>query len=288
MRPVAAVFRVSQFFASMPTAGVAPSLIQGTVGWYVHLYGNYQPHGHAGMDFACPIGTPIHAMAAGTVLYAGWGHDLPGAGPVRAWLLYANFPGKVTVIQHPGWVGIYAHQSEFRVVKGDRVAEGQIIGLSGNTGGVAAHLHVEALVDLSYRTGNGRIYGRDDPSKFFGSALAAQGSTTTPSEEDDVSAQEVMSWPVERTDGQKTRVIDVLAALPPDLAKLDVILAVLAKMAPEVTESMLNDRKQINSLEGLWAAVAEKDVPGAVDQLVAAGIAEQVLDLLSRRIGGQE
>lgn len=195
MRPVSAEFPINQPFGSMATQGVAPSWTENTVGWYVRLYGNYQPFGHAGCDIACPEGTPVYAMASGTVLWADWGTKLPGDdswgpnGYFRRWALYKGFPGIVTVIQHDGWIGVYAHLSDAPLSPGDKVAEGQRIATSGSTGGVAAHLHVEALVDLSYPTGNGMIYGRVDPTPYFGyQGIAAQAGTITPltQEEEDM------------------------------------------------------------------------------------------------------
>jgi len=194
MRPVADQFKDTQQFGEGATAGVAPSWTPNTIGWYVRLYGDYQHEGHAGKDIGCPIGTPIHAVADGTVLYAGWCEDLPGTGNVRKWLLYYNFGGIVTVIQHDGWIGVVAHQSNNDHVKaGDRVKEGQLVGLSGNTKTrtttVAPHVHAEALVYLDYRTdvSRGIIYGRVDPTPFFG-GIAAQGTITPASttQEDEV------------------------------------------------------------------------------------------------------
>lgn len=189
MRPVTVEHVVSQYFAQMPTAGVRGDIkAVGTVAYYVALYGNYQPYGHAGMDFGCPVGTPIRAIADGTVLYAGWSEDLPGAGDVRKWLLYYNFGGIITVIQHDGWISITAHQSDNNAVHvGMKVTRGQIIGLSGDTKTrttqVAPHVHIEALVYMDYRTrpAEGIIYGRVDPSRFFTEGLAAMGGTTPPS-----------------------------------------------------------------------------------------------------------
>lgn len=183
MRPVSAVYEISQPFGSMKTQGVAASNIPDTVGWYVKQYGNYQPYGHAGCDIACPEGTPVHAIAAGTVLWADWGTNLPGdetnAGYRRRWYLYKSFPGIVTVIQHAGWIGVYAHLSAAHMNAGDTVTEAQQIGLSGGTGGVSPHLHVEALVDLNYTTGGGLIYGRTDPEPYFAyTGIAPQGSIT--------------------------------------------------------------------------------------------------------------
>ncbi|MFM9430076.1 M23 family metallopeptidase [Arthrobacter sp. MP_2.3] len=190
MRPVSTQFPINQPFGSMRTQGVAPSSTPNTVGWYVKQYGNYQPYGHAGCDIACPSGTPVHAIASGRVLWADWGTNLPGdesnAGYRRRWYLYKGFPGIVTVIQHPGWIGVYAHLSFAQMSIGDTVTEGQQIGLSGGTGGVAPHLHVEALVDLNYSTGGGLIYGRTNPEPYFGSASIAPQSTITQLEEDDM------------------------------------------------------------------------------------------------------
>jgi len=195
MRPVSAEFEVSQEFGGGATAGVVanPDPNSG-MGYYVWLYGNYQPFGHAGMDIACPIGTPVYAPADGEVLYAGWCEDLPGSGSVRKWLLYYNFGGIVTVIQHNGWISVIAHQSTNEAVyAGMQVKEGQLIGKTGNTKTrttyVAAHVHIEALVFNDYRTdvSNGIIYGRVNPAPFFG-GIAAQGTitpqSTTESEED--------------------------------------------------------------------------------------------------------
>jgi hypothetical protein len=85
----------------------------------------------------------------------------------------------VTVIQHPWGKGVYAHLSNNDAAPaGTKVKEGQLIALSGDTGGVAPHLHVEALINDSYVTQGGLIYGRTDPAPFFGTITPQ--STTTP------------------------------------------------------------------------------------------------------------
>lgn len=196
MRPVSQEYEINQPFGSMATAGVVGNINRpDTVEYYVARYGNYQPYGHAGCDFACPEGTPVRAIADGTVLWADWGTKLPGdeseAGYRRRWYLYKTFPGIVTIIQHDGWIGVYAHLSEAPLNPGDRVTEGQVIARSGGTGGVAPHLHVEALVDLSYRTGGGLIYGRTSPEKYFG-AINPQSTTTV--QEDDMAVVPQEEW----------------------------------------------------------------------------------------------
>ena len=237
MRPVALQYKDSQQFGSGATAGVvANSSPNSGMGYYVWLYGNYQPFGHAGLDIATPIGTPIHAIADGTVLYAGWSEDLPGTGNIRKWLFYYNFGGIITVIQHKGWISVVAHQSNNNHVKvGDSVKEGQLIGLSGNTKTrttyVAAHVHVEALVYLDYRSDvrNGIIYGRVDPKKFFGT-LAVAG-TPEPQKEDEIplsavdtimaQLHQMVEW-----DHGRFKVLE---------GQINLTLNVLSKIAPQFT-----------------------------------------------------
>jgi hypothetical protein len=187
VRPVSSEYEVSQDFGSYATAGVVGNAYGNEVQQLVAMYGNYQPFGHAGQDIATPIGTPVVAISDGTVLWAGWGEDLPGdeswgpSGYFQRWALYKTFPGICTVIQHWWGISVTAHMSDAPLNVGDKVTEGQQIGLTGNTKArgqaVGAHVHIEALIDLSYTTGGGLIYGRTDPTQFYG-GLAAQGSAT--------------------------------------------------------------------------------------------------------------
>lgn len=186
MRPVAAKFPVSQGFGGGATQGVDP-YGNDPMAALVRLYGNYQPFGHAGEDIACPVGTPVYAMASGTVLWADWGTNLPGDesdwGYRQRFYLYKGFPGIVTVIQHPWGKGVYAHlSSNDPAPKGTTVREGQLIGYSGDTGGVAPHLHVEALINDSYITQGGLIYGRTNPASFYGT-ITPQSTTTAPAKD---------------------------------------------------------------------------------------------------------
>ncbi|MGX1668212.1 M23 family metallopeptidase [Streptomyces sp. NPDC055400] len=91
---------------------------------------------HTGVDFVIPTGTPLKAIAAGTVVSAG----LDGA--------YGN----EVVIQHAdGKYSQYAHMSSLSVSSGQTVTEGQQIGLSGATGNVTGpHLHFEIRSTPSY------------------------------------------------------------------------------------------------------------------------------------------
>lgn len=88
---------------------------------------------HQGLDIGAAHGTPIRAAGSGTVIIAGYNGG------------YGNF----TCIDHGGALSTcYAHQSAIHVGVGQRVAQGQVIGLVGNTGySFGAHLHFEVRVN---------------------------------------------------------------------------------------------------------------------------------------------
>lgn len=83
---------------------------------------------HQGLDYAVPMGTPVYALNAGTVLLA------------RS--LY--FEGNCIVLDHgQGLLTLYLHLSEFKVKEGEPVTRGQEIGVSGGSGrATGPHLHV--------------------------------------------------------------------------------------------------------------------------------------------------
>jgi hypothetical protein len=96
------------------------------------LYNGHLKNYHGGLDFRAPMGTPIHAAGAGVVLLAK--------------NLY--YSGNTVIIDHGyGLISMYFHMSKFRVKKGDTVAQGQLLGLSGKTGRVTGpHLHWQVII----------------------------------------------------------------------------------------------------------------------------------------------
>ena len=89
--------------------------------------------GHPGLDIAVPVGTPVVAAEAGTVVRAG----------------AAGTYGNLVVLRHPdGLETRYAHLSEVHVTVGQHVGAGQDIAASGATGRVTGpHLHFEVRKD---------------------------------------------------------------------------------------------------------------------------------------------
>jgi murein DD-endopeptidase MepM/ murein hydrolase activator NlpD len=88
---------------------------------------------HPGVDFGASIGTPAKATLSGTVTNTGNTDAIPGC---YSW-------GKWVLIKHDnGLTSLYAHLSVIGVDPGDRVATGDIIGNTGNTGySTGPHLH---------------------------------------------------------------------------------------------------------------------------------------------------
>ena len=88
---------------------------------------------HNGEDFAGPMGTDIFATADGVVTHAGWQSGY----------------GKLVIIRHAfGIETRYAHNSNLRVKKGQRVSRGDHISDMGSTGrSTGSHLHYEIRVN---------------------------------------------------------------------------------------------------------------------------------------------
>src|SRR5262249_48188313 len=87
---------------------------------------------HSGMDIGAPIGTPIHAPAPGTVVFAGRQPDY----------------GLTLIIEHANETrSLYGHLSRLGAATDGKVERGQPIGWSGNSGRSSGpHLHYEIQV----------------------------------------------------------------------------------------------------------------------------------------------
>lgn len=92
---------------------------------------------HPAIDIAAPTGTPVRAVAAGTVTWAGWKD---------------NGGGYVVIIRHQGgMVSYYNHNSKVLVKRGQKVLRGQAIAKVGATGwATGPHLDVRIYMGGTY------------------------------------------------------------------------------------------------------------------------------------------
>jgi murein DD-endopeptidase MepM/ murein hydrolase activator NlpD len=85
--------------------------------------------GHVALDYGVPVGTNVKTTMDGKVTYAGWNNE---------------GYGNLVIVENGGYKTYYAHLSSIPVKVGQMVDEGDVIGLSGNTGNsTGPHLHYE-------------------------------------------------------------------------------------------------------------------------------------------------
>jgi LysM repeat protein len=107
-----------------------------TAGYYARpLVGGIKTqgiHGHNAVDIATKVGSSLLASAAGTVQVA------KSSG-------YNGGYGAMIIISHPnGTQTVYGHLSAVYVTPGQTVSQGEVIGLTGNSGkSTGPHLHFE-------------------------------------------------------------------------------------------------------------------------------------------------
>jgi murein DD-endopeptidase MepM/ murein hydrolase activator NlpD len=101
--------------------------------WFEPAYGSY-PHFHTGIDLVEPFGSPVYAADDGVVALVG--SSSQG---------YGNY----VVIAHSGGLDtLYGHLATSLVKVGDRVSQGQPVGMEGSTGNsTGAHLHFELRIN---------------------------------------------------------------------------------------------------------------------------------------------
>jgi murein DD-endopeptidase MepM/ murein hydrolase activator NlpD len=127
------------------------------IGAHFGEYGSWSRY-HTGIDFRAGHGTPIRAVKAGLVLYAG------NSG---------NWAGNHVAVKHAdGMTTMSSHMSSMAVKAGQSVSAGQVIGYVGQTGrAFGAHLHFE-LYPAGVKYGD--VYSAINPQPW----LAANGVST--------------------------------------------------------------------------------------------------------------
>ena len=144
--------------------------ISSPFGWRIHPIEKTRKH-HNGVDYASAIGTPVKAIEAGVVIFAGPSQLKFADGEPRG-------GGYIVKIRHKvngEWItSSYMHlrKGSITVKKGDRVLEGRTIALSGNTGeSTGPHLHFEIQRGKAYIwTNNGTRY--TEPISYIRTQIA--------------------------------------------------------------------------------------------------------------------
>ncbi|WP_232541557.1 M23 family metallopeptidase [Nocardia bovistercoris] len=115
--------------AAQEAAKLRPLFTKFAAGTFTSGYGARWGVQHLGVDIAGPIGTPIYAVADGTVIEAG-----PAAG----------FGMWVRLLHDDGTITIYGHIDTSTVSQGQRVTAGDQIATIGNRGfSTGPHCHFE-------------------------------------------------------------------------------------------------------------------------------------------------
>jgi murein DD-endopeptidase MepM/ murein hydrolase activator NlpD len=137
--------------------GSASPVPGAVIGAHFGEYGSWSRY-HTGIDFRAGHGTPIRAVKAGVVLYAGNSGDWAG--------------NHVAIKHGDGMTTMSSHMSSMAVNAGQTVRAGQVIGYVGQTGrAFGAHLHFELYpAGIKY----GDVYKAINPQPW----LATNGVTT--------------------------------------------------------------------------------------------------------------
>ena len=123
----------SEEVARLDEAARAPLFTKPADGAYTSGFGARWGTSHNGVDIANALGTPIYAVAGGTVI---------DSGPAQG---YGNW---IRIRHEDGAITVYGHMQSLYVSVGDVVQPGQIIAGMGSEGfSTGSHLHFEIWPD---------------------------------------------------------------------------------------------------------------------------------------------
>lgn len=115
-------------------ASLGISFVEPVQGMLTSGFGVRRRDNHKGLDIANSMGTPIRAVAAGTVTYAQYN---------------SGGYGNLVIISHGNGVQTYyGHCSKLYVTQGQTVSQGEVISAMGSTGiSTGSHLHWEVRIN---------------------------------------------------------------------------------------------------------------------------------------------
>lgn len=110
----------------------------------------FKERAHSGFDITADIGTKVHSIYDGVVLLA----EFDGTTTEGFDAFNDGYGNKVEILNDDGRRVVYGHLREFFVKPGDRVVQGQVIGITGSSGGSRVpHLHLEIRKSNTEETG---------------------------------------------------------------------------------------------------------------------------------------
>jgi murein DD-endopeptidase MepM/ murein hydrolase activator NlpD len=111
---------------------------------------------HSGVDFAMPEGTPIPALANGTIVLQQFSQVLGNVSVLRVM-------GADKVLYYVG----YCHLKAEGLEVGQRVKEGDTIGFVGNTGSASSGPHLHMTISRQVKGVFGPTSVKQDPIAFI-------------------------------------------------------------------------------------------------------------------------
>lgn len=110
----------------------------------------FKQRAHSGFDITADIETEVHAIQGGTVLLA----EFDGTTTEGFDAFNDGYGNKVEMVNNDGRRVVYGHLRKILVKPGDVVKQGDIIGLTGCSGGSRVpHLHIEIRKTNTDETG---------------------------------------------------------------------------------------------------------------------------------------
>jgi murein DD-endopeptidase MepM/ murein hydrolase activator NlpD len=110
---------------------------------------------HSGLDFAMPVGTPIPALANGTIV-------LSQESKVLGHVVVLRIMDKQKKLAYIG----YSHLQKPGLEVGTKVKEGETVGFVGNTGSASSGPHLHMTVSREIKGIFGPTSVKSDPIQF--------------------------------------------------------------------------------------------------------------------------
>lgn len=151
---------------------------RGVLSWPLNSILITSPYGprwggfHRGVDFRASVGTPVKAMAEGVV---------KGIGDTDKCCPGASFGKWIFIEYNNGLSSTYGHLSLIpeKIQQGQRVARGEVVGYSGNTGSsTGPHLHVSLYVSNGVNIGS--FESKSYPGRILTQPISATNAHLDP------------------------------------------------------------------------------------------------------------